>query len=189
VGKREELPELVTERLVLRAPRMEDAPAVQRLAGAREVAATTATIPHPYEDGVAEAWIESLAEKRATGEDVVFAITLREGGELVGTVGMRIKPQHLRAEIGYWVGVPYWGKGYATEAARALLDYGFGELGLRKMYAHHYVKNPASGRVLQKIGMTSEGRLRQHMEKWGEWHDLDVYGILREEWEAGRVPG
>jgi RimJ/RimL family protein N-acetyltransferase len=182
-------PTLLTKRLVLRPFRMEDAPEVQRLAGAREVAATTATIPHPYEDGMAEAWIASHRETAESGEDVVFAITLREGGALVGAIGMRVKPRHERAELGYWVGVPYWGKGYATEASRAMLDHGFGALGLRRIYAHHFVSNAASGRVLLKIGMKLEGRLRQHMEKWGEWHDLDVYGVLREEWEEGRVPG
>ena len=101
---------------------------------------------------------------------------------LVGAVGLELQRDHDRAELGYWIGVPHRNRGYATEAARAVLGYAFETLGLHRVFAFHYSKNAASGRVLQKIGMTHEGRRRAHPLKWGEYLDNEVYGILRDEW-------
>ena len=83
------------------------------------------------------------------------------------------------AEIGYWIGKPHWGKGYCTEAVTALVQYGFDSLGFERIFATHFRKNPASGRVMQKAGMKFEGRLRHHVKKWGEFYDLEVYSLLR----------
>jgi RimJ/RimL family protein N-acetyltransferase len=80
--------------------------------------------------------------------------------------------------LGYWIGVPYWGNGYATEAGRAVLDHGFGELGLNRVYAHCFARNPASRRVLEKLGMRHEGTRRRHTLKWGEYLDEEEFGIL-----------
>lgn len=112
----------------------------------------------------------------------VFAIILREGGDLVGAIGLEAKPDHGRAEIGYWVGVPYWNRGYVTEAARAVLGFGFESLGLHRIFAMHFTRNPASGRVMQKLGMKHEGTLREHEKKWDVFVDCEVYGILHSEW-------
>jgi ribosomal-protein-alanine N-acetyltransferase len=168
---------ITTERLVLRRPELRDASAIQTLAGAREVALNTLTVPHPYPDGAAEAWIEKH------GQDA-FAITLRENDEVVGMIGIHVNAEHAHGEIGYWIGVPYQGRGYASEAARAVIDYGFGELKLNRVFAEHFARNPASGRVMQKVGMTYEGTLRQHHKKWGEFVDAAMYSILRSEWRA-----
>jgi RimJ/RimL family protein N-acetyltransferase len=175
-------PTLVTHRLVLRPPAREDAPHVQRLAGAREIAANTATIPHPYPDGAAEAWIEQAALELAEGRGATFMALRRQGAVVVGTVGLRIEPQHRRAELGYWIGVPYWGQGFATEAAEAVVRYGFEELGLHRVFATHYRRNPASGRVLEKLGMSYEGRMRSHVLKWETFEDLECYGMLLSDW-------
>jgi [ribosomal protein S5]-alanine N-acetyltransferase len=161
---------LRTARLTLRPPALADAPAVQTLAGAWEVAVNTLLIPHPYPDGAAEEWIAHTGPHTFVIDD----------GELVGCMGLRVK-DHGIAEIGYWVGMPFWGRGYATEAGRAVLRYGFQECGLQRIFAGHFARNPASGRVLQKIGMTYEGTLRRHELKWGEYQDLVFYGILAEE--------
>ena len=174
-------PALRTDRLLLRPFTLEDAPAVQRLAGDAEIADTTLTIPHPYGEGVAEAWIDTHRDRWERGELASFAIVLRETGELAGAVGLAIDPRHLHAELGYWVGRPYWGLGICTEAARAVVEFGFRELGLRRIHAHHFTRNPASGRVMQKIGMRCEGTLRQHARKGDRFEDLDVYGILPED--------
>ena len=171
-------PTLRTERLVLRPFAPEDAADVQRLAGAREVAATTLHIPHPYGDGVAEAWIATHAERFAEGRVLTLAITLRDGGAVVGAIGLTFNRAHHNAEMGYWVGVPYWGRGYATEAAAALLRYGFDVLGLHRVHATHLTRNPASGRVMQKIGMRHEGTMREHTLKAGAFEDLEKYGKL-----------
>jgi [ribosomal protein S5]-alanine N-acetyltransferase len=86
------------------------------------------------------------------------------------------------AEIGYWIGVDFWNKGYATQAARAICEFGFRVVGLHRMFAHHMANNPASGRVMQKIGMRHEGLLRGHVKKGEAYRDVHVYGVLREEW-------
>jgi len=91
---------------------------------------------------------------------------------------LRIELEHRRAELGYWIGRPWWGNGFATEAARAVVGQAFAGLGLARVFAHHFVSNPASGRVMQKIGMRQEGVLRRHVIKWGRCEDLVVYGIL-----------
>lgn len=179
-------PTLATPRLILRPFTLADAPAVQRLAGDAAVADTTANIPHPYEDGVAETWISSHAEQFEQGTGVVFAVTLNDTGELVGAISLfSIRAASNRAEMGYWIGVSYWNKGYGSEAARAILDYSFTELGLNRVFAEHMVRNPASGRVMEKAGMTYEGTLRQHVKKGDRYEDLKVYGILRTEFSGG----
>ncbi len=177
-----ERPTLETARLLLRPFTVADASEVQRLAGDREIAATTLHVPHPYEDGMAEQWIGTHQEKYERGELVNFAIVRRADNALMGTIGLRITPQHAHAELGYWLGTPYWNAGYCTEAAHAVVAYGFEVLGLYRIHASHMTRNPASGRVMQKIGMRYEGCLRQHVNKWEVFEDLAVYGILQSEY-------
>lgn len=164
---------LTTERLVLRAFSSDDAPQVQRLASAREVALNTLHIPHPYPDGAAEAWIA----KHGTTPEVVFAI--EHQGQFIGAIGLVPDRDHDRAELGYWIGVPFWGRGFATEAAREVVRYGFDEQALHRITAQVFSRNASSARVLQKIGMTCEGTLRHHFKKWGEFVDVDYYAIVR----------
>lgn len=174
-------PTLRTERLTLRPFTLDDAPELHRLAGAYEVALNTLMIPHPYPEGAAEEWIGRHAED--FGQDRIHHFALDADGALVGAMGLVMKGDGL-AEIGYWVGVPYWGRGYASEAAAAVVRYGFETCGLQRIFAAHFVRNPASGRVLQKAGMQYEGTLRRHQAKWGELIDIAFYGILREEYET-----
>ena len=178
------LPTMETERLVLRPFVLADAPRVQELAGDYSVAVTTLNIPPPYPDGAAEGWIRTHADRAAEGAGYTLAVTLREGGTLVGAIGLVVNQEHQRAEMGYWVGRPYWGQGYATEAAAALLRFGFDDLGMNRIFARYMTGNPASGRVMEKIGMRHEGTFRQHERKWGEFHDVAYRGILREEFCA-----
>jgi ribosomal-protein-alanine N-acetyltransferase len=174
---------LQTPRLLLRDFEQTDIPEIVRLAGAREIAATTLRIPHPYSHADAENFVSYA------GQDgrAVFAIVLKNTGQLCGAIGLELDAPNNRAELGYWIGVPYWGHGYATEAARALLQHGFEVFNLNRIYAFHFRHNPASGRVLQKLGMRHEGRQRGHVHKWGRFVDLEMYGLLRSEWLAGRV--
>jgi RimJ/RimL family protein N-acetyltransferase len=162
---------------------LSDAPRVQLLAGDRDVAKTTQNIAHPYEDGIAEKWIGSHQERFEKDIEVVFAVTIKGRGELVGAIGLTLSLSHESAELGYWVGTPFWGQGYCTEAAHAVLRYAFTDLRLNRVHAHHFSSNPASGRVMQKIGMLHEGHLRQHVKKWGEFLDVEACGILRSEFE------
>lgn len=173
-------PSLETERLLLRPFRAADAPVVQRLAGAREVADNTLTIPHPYPDGAAEAWIATHVPAYRRGELVIFAIASPEEG-LVGAIGLNLEADAGVAELGYWIGVPFWGRGYATEAAGAVLRYGFDALALQRIAARAFRRNPASSRVLRKIGMTHEGTQRKALRKNDELLDTELYAILRED--------
>lgn len=178
------LPTLETERLLLRPYVMSDAPELRRLIGAREVAQNMLAVPHPYTTSMAEEWIAGHSERRERGESLQWAITRRADGALLGGIGMELTPEHARAEFGYWLGVPYWRQGYCTEAARAVVDYAFGTLGLQRVEARHFAGNVASGRVMLKLGMTHEGVLRQRVLKWGQRIDLVCYGLLRSEWSC-----
>ena len=179
-------PSIETARLILRPFRLSDARVVQSLAGERDIADTTLHIPHPYEDGMAEEWIAGQPSAFKEGSAVTFAMVLRDEDSLVGAIGLRVDRDSDKADLGYWVGKPFWNRGYATEAARALLNFGFDELRLNRIRAAHLARNPASGRVMEKVGMLYEGRARQDTKEWGEYEDLVYYGILRQDWLAGR---
>ncbi|MBN2011787.1 GNAT family N-acetyltransferase [candidate division KSB1 bacterium] len=175
-----EFPVLQTKRLILRAFKMNDAPVVQFLAGDFAIADTTSTIPHPYPNGAAEDWISTHETDLLMDRGIDWAIARRQDSCLIGAITIRIK-ENEKAEIGYWIGKPYWGQGYCSEAAQEVLEYGFLVKGLNRIYAFHFSRNPASGRVMQKIGMNQEGILRHHEKRWGKYEDLVVYGILRTE--------
>lgn len=168
--------------MILGAFEADDAPELQRLAGAREIADTTLAIPHPYELDHARAWIAQQRREAARGRAINFAIRLRTSGALIGSVGLRdIDPEHLQAELGFWIGREWWGNGYAREAAAAVIAFGFEGVGLNRIYAHHMDRNPAAGRVLQAAGMQREGLLRQRVRKWGAYEDVVLYAILRDD--------
>ncbi|OQY84330.1 MAG: GNAT family N-acetyltransferase [Chloroflexi bacterium UTCFX4] len=177
------LPTLDTARLILRPFELRDAPRVQALAGAREIAEMTSNIPYPYPDGAAEEWIGEHANEWRRGDAAIFAMVQRETNELIGAIGLTIHAPHRRAEMGYWLGVSFWNQGYTTEAARAVLRFAFETLKLHRVHAAHFARNPASGRVMQKSGMTYEGTLRQHFLHWDRLEDLVYYGILESEWQ------
>lgn len=171
------VPELETPRLRLRPFRVSDVPEIARLAGHPRIAATTLYVPHPYATSDAETWLRTHGPAAAAGTGFTFAITTREGS-LVGAMGLDLVPHHLRAELGYWIGVEHWGRGFATEAGTAVLDFGFGTLGLNRIEAHCFLGNAASARVLEKLGMRFEGILRQHVVKDGTSRDGLFYAIL-----------
>ena len=146
-------PVLETERLVLRAPRLEDANAVAALANDRRIAENTARIPHPYRVADAREWI-GVANMQAGERDLRDRRS--RTAAVIGACGLDAARRDL-PEIGYWLGVPYWGRGYATEAVRALIDHAFDELGHDALVAGARVSNPASRRVLEKCGFQWTG--------------------------------
>lgn len=170
-------PVLATARLLLRPYALADARMVQHLCGDYAVSATT-LLPHPYPDGLAEIWIASLSEDAGRGDAAAFAITLARDGTLIGGIRLRIETDHARGELGFWIAKSCWDRGYATEAVRAMIEYGFSTLGLHRIYATHFSRNPASGRVMEKCGMVHEAHLRGHAKKWGAFEDVEVWGIL-----------
>lgn len=177
------IPTLETKRLTLRPFNLGDATEVQRLAGDRLIADTTLNIPHPYKDGMAQEWMSKHQAELDQGKGVTFAITRKADGSLVGAIGLMGMAAGHQAELGYWVGRPYWNQGFCTEASEAVLRYAFSELGLIRVHSNHFSLNPASGRVMRKLGMQYEGSRRWHVKKWDKFEDLELYGILKNEWK------
>lgn len=179
---KKKMPKLKTRRLLLRPFELRDAERVRELAGDRAIADTMLNIPHPYEKGIAEEWISKHKPKFEAGESVHLAITLKSTKEVIGAVGLHIEKRFNRAELGYWIGKEYWGQGYATEAAGAVVEYGFRNLKLNKITSSHFLRNPASGKVMEKIGMKKEGYFEEHVIKWDKYEDLVKYAVLRKNW-------
>jgi RimJ/RimL family protein N-acetyltransferase len=179
------IPVLETKRLALRAPQLEDAKTVAMLANDRRIAENTARIPHPYREADATSFIAG-ANKPAG--DALFLITLRDG-TVVGSCGLML--QDGTPELGYWLGVPYWGKGYATEALHALIDYAFTDLGHAALQAGARVTNPASRRVLEKCGFQWTGVGLYRIRAINSSAPIDRFRLERRVWSAlkgwGRV--
>lgn len=162
---------LSTARLSLRPLCARDAGRIAALAGDADVARMTARIPYPYAPEQALAWIASLDRNELVRG--IFA-----GRTLVGACGYTLAGNGS-AELGYWIGKPYWGRGYATEAAGALVSRGFGEAGLTRLTCGHLVDNPASQRVIQKLGFRRFGFDRVWCEARGESVSAVRYELLR----------
>lgn len=175
-------PTILTARLVLGTFESDDAIELQRMAGAREIADTTVSIPHPYALDHALAWIGNQRRESVRGRATNFAIRLLPGSPLIGSASLRdIDHEHLQAELGFWIGREWWGQGYASEASAAVIRFGFETLGLNRICAHHMARNPAAGQVLLHVGMQREGLLRERVKKWGVYEDVVLYAILRED--------
>lgn len=168
-------PELRTKRLVLRRFQLEDSSEVQKLAGNFNVAKMTLNIPFPYKDGMAEEWISTHEENWNTKKSVIYAIVKADSNDLLGAVGL-VEIDGLEGELGYWIGEPYWGMGYCTEAAKELIEFSFQNLGLEKIVAEHLTKNPASGRVMKKVYMQHVKTIKK-INRFGNSASMEVYEI------------
>ena len=177
------VPRLATARLELRQLRLDDAAAVAAGAGDRRVARYLLQVPSPYPLGLARRWLASRIEWWEQGRGATLAIVRPSApDDLLGTVSLRRYERDRRAELGYWLIASAWGHGFATEACRAMIDFGFGDLDLARIYAQVLAGNRASLHVLDKLGMVNEGVKRQHVRKGAKLHDVVLYGLLRDEW-------
>lgn len=170
---------ITTARLLLRPFRADDAPEVERFCNTEEISRGT-MLPYPYPAGAAASWIATHAEDFELERGFVFAITDRADGRLYGCISLTNHSAHKNGELGYWIGTEYWGRGYATEAADAMIRWAFAR-GYHRVYGRHFGSNPASGRVMQKLGMTYEGTQKEHFFKNGRYEDLVLYGLVRRE--------
>jgi RimJ/RimL family protein N-acetyltransferase len=185
-----DFPELKTERLYLRSFHTEDRDRVLELAGQKEIAAMTLSIPHPLKPKEVEEWLKDRKNHFEKDVGVVWAICEKEegrAGTLVGAMGLRKDERNNSGEIGFWIGKPYWGRGYATEAGRKVIGYAFSEMELNRVEAKHFVENRASNRVLEKLGMQYEGLHRQAIQKWDRYLDVKRYAILRSDDGKGEM--
>ena len=172
------IPVLETKRLALRVPRLEDAKTVATLSSDRRIAALTARIPHPYKLADAEGFI---AGSNKAGGEAVFLITLRDE-TVVGACGVVLQEQ--TPELGYWLGVDHWGKGYATEALHAVIDYAFADLEHEALQAGARVTNPASRRVLEKCGFQWTGVGLYRISSIKSSAPIDRFRLERGIWSA-----
>ena len=153
---RDDVFRLETRRLWLRWPRQADAQAIVRLAGEKAVAEMTARLPHPYPPEAADRFILEARRANTEGQGLTAAIT-RKGNGPIGMVGIAPSPEDGLPHLGYWLGAAHWGQGYATEAARAMIDAFFAYTDGRELNASARVVNPASRRVLEKCGFAFQG--------------------------------
>ncbi|MDP7322241.1 MAG: GNAT family N-acetyltransferase [Bacteriovoracaceae bacterium] len=179
-----QLPIIKTSRLILKPFQIDDSKSVHLLADDIKIASTTGTIPHPYKLSDAESWINTHVDNWQKKNSLTLSVCLNEKNKIIGAIELILKLQHKRAELAYWIGFPFWNRGYCTEASKAIVSYGFNQLDLRKITAHHMLSNPASGKVMEKLGMKREGVFEQHFIRFGEFQDMAAYGVLRENFKC-----
>ncbi len=174
-----------TPRLSLRPFSKADAQRTGELCGAWAVARMLASVPFPLPAGLTDDWITKHDDARANGDDFPFAITLHN--RLIGCISLGKDPGRGRIELGYWIAVSYWGFGYATEAARAILAFGFGWLGFAAVCARRFEENEASGRVLAKLGFLETGRsLHPCLARKAQLPGVELE-LTRDSWRAKQV--
>jgi RimJ/RimL family protein N-acetyltransferase len=171
---------ITTERFVLRLFQPSDAATVTMLCNNFNINKTTLHLPYPYSLNDALSWIEYHYDNFMSDISYEFAITDKETGELFGAIALSNNKRFNQGEIAYWIGESYWGNGYATEAAQSILQFAFEEKKLHKVFARYFSSNPASGKVMEKIGMKQEGILKEHIIKDGKFEDLVYYGIINQ---------
>lgn len=176
--------ELRTPRLLLNHLRETDIPVIVPLADNPNISDVTLNIPSPYGEENARDWLQMGTRGRKKGDLFLFAIRDPETEAFLGGIGLNVNARHRRGEFGYWLGEPFWGQGYMTEALTAILDFGFGELDLWSIQANHLVENPASGRVMAKSGMKRQFLQEDMYVKDGVLRSVWLYRVLRPQWEV-----
>ena len=182
------LPQLITSRLLLRKLEVTDLPFLVKYANNKAVSNNVLNIPHPYTEEDAVFWLNFVWQGLKSGERFVFAVVLKESNEFIGAIGLHPNGKHNGAEMGYWLGEAFWGNGLMTEAASAVLRFGFEELNLHKIYATHFTDNLASGKVMLKNGMIKEGELKEHYKVEGVYKSVMQYRLLRQEYKQKDAP-
>lgn len=175
-------PTLESERLLLRRFEDSDAPIVQELLNDPDVTGNLMDTTLPYSLTDAQAMIASSQQAYADETAYVFAVVRKSNDTLVGYCGLALQPEHQRGEITYWIGRPYWWQGYATEAAKCVVRFGFEHLELNRIYAHVMKRNTASAGVLTKAGLRLEGMQQQGIHKDGVFEDVEFHGLLRRDY-------
>jgi RimJ/RimL family protein N-acetyltransferase len=172
-----------SERLILRLAAAPDLPALLDVHSSEEV---TALLPYATWNSMAdaEAWLERMLRLQATGLALQFVVALKTTGRAIGTCLLfRFEEGSARAELGYVLGRAYWGRGLMHEALEALINCAFDSMNLRRLEAEVDTRNQASARLLCKLGFIREGLLRQRWVSKGETKDVEIYGLLRNEWK------
>ena len=168
---------LETDRFILRPPLKKDIPTILKHMQQPSISANTLHIPFPYSRKDAMTWVTKSKQEFVKGLSYTFCILDKKKHEMIGAIGLHMNSDHNRAEAGYWIAEPYWNNGVATEALVRIMEFGFKEVKLNKIFATHLVDNPSSGRVMIKAGMTKEGRLREHYQKGPKYITVIQYAM------------
>jgi len=176
-------PELTTTRLKLRKIESGDIPSIIKYANNKHISSNVLNVPHPYTAEDAIFWMNFALQGFKNKERFVFAITLKESNEFIGGIGIHTDSRHNTAEIGYWLGEPFWNKGIMTEAAKAVLEFGFETLNLNKIYATHFTDNTASGKVLINNGMIKEAELKEQYKVNDMYKSVFQYRLTKQEYK------
>ena len=177
-------PVLTTERLVLRKMQLSDVPSLLQYVNNKIISDNIINIPYPYLEEDAISRFNFILQGFKNEERYVFAVTLKDKNELIGEIGIHLDKDHNRAEIGYWIGEPFWGSGIATESVRAILEFGFNTLQLNKIHATHYTDNPASGKVLSNNKMILEAELKDQYKMNKTYKSVFQYRLTRSEYDS-----
>ena len=176
--------EIKTSQLLLNLPTEKDlVDFLAQINSTDEYSKNLFNIPYPFPKENALKWLQNCAIGIESGETIRFAIREKEVGKLIGTIGLHLNKEHQKAELGYWLGKNFWRKGYLTEALKAVLEFGFKELNLNKIYATHFLFNPNSGKVMLKAGMKFEGLQKQEYLQHGEFLDVNRYSLLKQDFK------
>jgi RimJ/RimL family protein N-acetyltransferase len=171
--------------LLLRPPERRDAPDIALYAADYDVSKNLANMPHPYGEADAHAYIARQPEARAMGTNFGFAVTRKSDGAFLGCCGLHLEGGKF--EMGYWIGKPFWGQGYATEAARRVIGFAFHDLKAEAVWAGWYHDNPASGRVLEKLGCRPDGADKRDCLARGHAVYCNLVTLSREDFGRKRV--
>ena len=180
------IPIITTQRLTLGALTASDIPTIVSYAGNINIAKNLLNLPHPYQEKDAIFWLNMIHQGWSDESMCIFGIRSQETKQFIGGVGLHINKSFSRGELGYWIGEPHWGKGYMSEALGAIIKYGFEEKKLHKIYAIHFLDNPASGKVMIHNGMVKEGEFKEHVKNMDGYKDVAQYGLTRKQYDTNR---
>jgi len=179
----DEFPKIETKNLIIGRLKSKDIPNIIAYAGNKKIADMTLNIPHPYKEKDAVFWIKNSSEGFKNKTQFTFRIGLKDKDKFIGGIGLKVESRFNRAELGYWIAEPFWNNGFATEATKAVLKFGFEKLTLNKIHASHLIDNPASGKVMLKNGMIKEAELVEHVKKADKYLSLIQYRLTKTEYE------
>lgn len=170
---------ITTNRLILRLFQKTDAETVTTLCNNYHIYRNTLYLPYPYTLDCALPWIETHLDNFNADRAYELAITDKKTGRLYGAIALSNNKRFHHGELAYWIGEEFWGNGYATEASEAMIEFAFNEKQYHKVFARHFASNPASGRVIQKLGMKQEGIFIDHVMKDDQYEDLIYYASIK----------
>ena len=177
---KQKFPEIETERLILNQPLASDLESIAEILNRPVYSENTINIPFPYSADDAQFWINLAKRGYENQNHYIFAIRLKGQHKIIGGIDLGLDQRFNKAELGYWLSEKYWNNGFATEAVKSVIKFGFENLQLKRIFATHFDTNPSSGKVMQKSGMKKEGLVQCHTFKNGEYQNHVLYAIINE---------